>query len=97
MESILKADIFFFITSVAVILLVVLLTVILVYLIKIMKDAREVTRKLSEETNAILDDVHRLREFLHSEGDKIKKFTEFLGTIALARFITPKGKKKKKR
>lgn len=96
MNSFIQADVFFFITTIAVVLLVVLFAVLLVYLIKIMKDAREVTKKLSEETSAILDDIHRLREFLRSEGDKIKKFTEFLGTVALARFVARKAGSKKR-
>ena len=52
MNSFIQADVFFFITTVAIVLLVVLFAVLLVYLIKIMKDAREVTKKLSEETSA---------------------------------------------
>jgi len=97
MSSFIQADIFFFITSIAVVLLVILMAVLFVFLIKIMKDVRDVTRKFSEETTVILSDVHRLRNFMQEEGDKIKKFTEFISTIALARFMTTRAKKNAKK
>lgn len=48
-----KSDIFFFITSVCVVALTILLSIILVYVIKIMKDFREVSTTVKKSVNNV--------------------------------------------
>lgn len=64
--SILKADIFFVITSISVALVSIALTVALVYLIRILQDIKVLSGKAKDEGEKIIDDVRLLRE----EGER---------------------------
>jgi hypothetical protein len=66
METIIKADIFFFISSIATVVLTVLLTVLLFYLIKASKNLYSISEKLQEHFKEseefVLDLKERLEE-----------------------------------
>lgn len=61
-ESILKADIFFFVTTIAVVIMTVLWGIVLGYLIVMLRDLQKLARKASNEASKIIDDVSDLRE-----------------------------------
>ena len=75
MSEILQANIFFFITSIAVIVFTFLLSVVLFHLIKIMKSVRKITERVEVESEAIADDVERLRVFITEESFLSRFFT----------------------
>lgn len=77
MDSFIHADIFFFITSVAVVLVTALVVIILVYLVRILRDAKSVTNKVKEETELISEDINELRAKTKKEGVKFKNFLNF--------------------
>jgi len=77
MDPFIKADIFFFITSLAVILVSAVLVVALIYLIRILRDAKVVTKKVKDETILISEDINELRIKTRKEGVKLKNFMEF--------------------
>lgn len=81
MESLLKADIFFFITTMAIVLLTIALVVILVYFIKILRDVRYMARKAKEETDEIVKDVDLFRAALKKRareaGATFNSFNKF--------------------
>ncbi len=69
MEGFLKADIFFFVTTIAVIFVSVALVVVLVYLIKILRDFLYVSKKVKDESDKIIRDVDEFRgEFKKRSG-----------------------------
>ena len=70
MESLIHADIFFFITTIVTIVIGVLLAVILVYIAKILIDIREISRIARSESKDLADDIHNIRIEVQSELNK---------------------------
>lgn len=88
MEGVLKSDIFFVIASLAVIVISVLAVAALFYVVMILRDIKEVSRKIKEESALIGEDFRELRAALRREGIKVKLFWDFL------KKLTKKGRKK---
>lgn len=61
MNEVLQTNVFFVITSVAVIVLTVLVIVLLVYGIKIARDAQHISRKIRQQADAISGDLDEVR------------------------------------
>ena len=74
-----KADIFFFITSIAVILVTVGVIVALYYLVRILRNVRDVTDRVEEGTKALAEDLTVLRGSLKTGGFAWKHLFGFLG------------------
>ena len=90
-ESLIHADIFFFISTIALVLISIGIIVAIVYVIKILKNVREVTDKIKDESSEIVADLKKLRASLRDEGVKWKHVAD------LARsFFMRKGRKVKK-
>lgn len=66
MDEILKANVFFFITSIAVFAVTLGLLIVIVYLIRILNDVKAISKSVREKSEDILDDVEALREHLKS-------------------------------
>ena len=62
MSEVLKANIFFLITALAVICITIILAVVLIYLVRILKDLKVISRKLKEQTELLSEDVNVLRK-----------------------------------
>ena len=62
MESLIKSDVFFFITAVAVIVGSLLLAVIMIYLVRILNDVKHISGRVKKEADSVMDDVESLRE-----------------------------------
>ncbi len=85
-----KADIFFFITSVVVILLAILVAVMLVYIVRILRDVKHISSRVREEGDKIIEDVDELRQDLSREGAK------FTGVVSVfSGFLSKQAKKLK--
>jgi hypothetical protein len=89
-ESLIHADIFFFVTTIALVVLSIGFAICLYYGIKILKNVKEMSDKIHAESDEILSDVKKLRGALRDEGIKWKHVAD------LARnFFIRKGKKAK--
>lgn len=73
-ESLLKSDIFFFITTLAVIAVSLVLVISLVYIIRILDDLKVLSRKAKDEGEKILDDVRFIREGAEDNGVLFGRF-----------------------
>jgi uncharacterized protein YoxC len=82
MNALIHADIFFFITSIAVVLVTALLVTALIYLVRILRDAKSVTGKVKEETELISEDINTLRDKTKKTGIKLKNFLEFFSNLS---------------
>ncbi|MEN9852586.1 MAG: hypothetical protein RI996_529 [Candidatus Parcubacteria bacterium] len=60
-EQIAQSNIFFFVTTIAVIVLSTLLAIVLIQVIRILKNLDEVSKKINEEGKNIVADVSALR------------------------------------
>ncbi len=75
MSEILQANIFFFITSIAVIVFTFLLSVALFHFIKILRSVRRIMERIESESEAIANDVERLRVWVTEESFFSRFFT----------------------
>ena len=90
--SIIKADIFFFISSVAVVLVSICFIIISIYLVRILKDLKILSQKAKDEGEQILDDIKIIRQDVENKGVKVGQFFSFL-----LNFLSPVKKSSKKR
>lgn len=88
MTSLMKSDIFFFITAVAVVVLSVLLAIIFIYCFRAIKDLRFLASKIREEGEEIVKDVKEARI-------KMKERSEGIFSTILSLFKTKRQRRKK--
>lgn len=69
-ESLIHADVFFFISTIALVVLSIGFGIALFYVIRILRDAGEIADKFKAESGEIVADSKRLRAALRDEGVK---------------------------
>ena len=72
MDTLIHADIFFFITAVAVMLIATMLAVVLVYVVLIARDVRAIVARMRRASESLESDFNALREGVLKEGGKAK-------------------------
>ncbi len=77
MSEILQANIFFFITGIAVIIFTALLCVALFHVIKVLKSLRRIMDRIEEGTEIITEDMQNVRAYFTEDGF----FPRLLGTL----------------
>ncbi len=77
-ESLIHADIFFFISTIALVLISIAVVIALVYLIRILRNVGEVTDKIKTESTEIVGDLKKLRANLRDEGVKWKHVADLV-------------------
>ncbi len=92
MSTLIHADIFFFVTTVAVIVVTLLVVVVLIYLIKILRQIRNIAGEIKEETVFVRQDIHEARMQMKSEGFKMKHIIGFFSRL-VGRRRTKKSRK----
>jgi len=92
MDQLVKADVFFFITSIAVIVSSIVLIVAFVYVIQILRDVRYITKRVRAETDEILEDVHQARNFIKKEAKRALNIKDVISGVMQAVF--QKGRKR---
>lgn len=100
MSSFLQADIFFFITTIAVIIFTVILSFGGYYVIKILKNLREMADTVHEEVRLIKQDIDDLRSGVRDRLEVAERspLTSIIGsTIAHFRNNKPKRRTTRKR
>lgn len=83
MDTLMKADIFFFVTTIAVILLLVLLVIICIYFIKILKNFKDISDILKQSTEKV--------------SGHIEDFSDMMMNNPLFRLFFGKKKKTRKK
>lgn len=84
MSEIAKADIFFVVTTIAVVVISIVFIIALVYLIKILRDFKQVSGKVKEESERISKDLSDLHTAVREQGARV------------AQTLTSFGRKKKR-
>ncbi len=77
MSEILQANIFFFITGIAVIVFTALLCVALFHVIKVLKSLRRIMERIEEGTEIIAEDLESVRAYFTEDGF----FPRLLGSL----------------
>lgn len=81
MDTLIHADIFFFVTTIAVVAVTIILIVVLVYLIQILRRVRDVSEYVRQETTLFREDIQSLRADVRREGFRIESFFGFIRNI----------------
>ncbi len=68
MQTLIHADIFFFVTTIIEVLVAIVFLIVLVYIAIILSDIRELSRTIKKEGAEIIDDVHVFREEIKEEA-----------------------------
>ena len=68
MEEVLQANVFFFITGIAVIIFSALLCVALFHFIKVLKTLRRITERIDQGTESLAEDVEHFKTFFFEGG-----------------------------
>ncbi len=79
MEEVLHANIFFFITGIAVIVFTTLLCVALFHGIKVLKSARRILDRVEEGTEIIVEDMQNVRAYFSEDGLLRRLITKLTG------------------
>ena len=96
-SSFIHADIFFYITTIAVLILTALLIILFYYLVKIARHLEYTAKRLKEEGDRIMDDVSTVRESIEEQGGKALSFLKFVfGAFIHSRDKTKGSRKGKK-
>ena len=81
MDTLVQADIFFFITSIAIVIVTIAVLIALFFLIQILRDVRYTSKRIREEADRIVSDVDDLRNFLKKEGKRAINLKELVGGV----------------
>ena len=81
MDTLIHADVFFFITSIAVVIGSVLLAIILIYGILIFRDLLAISNKVKRETELIAMDIEEAREHIKKKAKHYGSLFSFLRNI----------------
>lgn len=76
-DTLIHADIFFFITTIAVILFTILAIIILVYVVGIVRSFSYIAKRLQKESDQVADDIAEIRERVKTEGEKVSNLWKF--------------------
>jgi F0F1-type ATP synthase membrane subunit a len=87
MESLIHADIFFFVTTILVVVLTGALIVVSVYVVRILRDMKDISQKVKNESEKIVGDIDNLRDKIKEEGVGLRSLGKFFS------FFTPRKKK----
>ncbi len=93
MTDFLKMDIFFVVTTVAVLVISLLLVFVLIRVLRILKSVENISNLVGEEGEKLREDIAQVRESVKTEGVRIKHLIGLLGLGAS--FKKRAGKKKK--
>jgi hypothetical protein len=81
MDTLIHADVFFFVTTVVVIVVGIAFTIALVYLTKVLSDVKEITGQVKEEALLVREDIKGLRSDVKQEGFRAERFLMFFRNL----------------
>lgn len=76
MNTLIHADIFFFVTTIAVVLIASLFIVVIIYIVRILSDFRYISGVVRKETDLLAEDIEEIR-------DEVKRKGVFSGLYAI--------------
>lgn len=78
-SSLVHADIFFFVTTITVVVVGIAFTVALVYLSKVLSNIKDITGDIKEETVLVREDIRTMRDDIRREGFRLQQLWKFFG------------------
>ncbi len=97
MSEVIHADIFFFITGIAVIVCSAVLCVALFHAIKVLKSMRRIMNRIEASAEMITEDMYHIREYFTQEGFLSRLFATLTGSASRARTRAQQSKSERKK
>ncbi len=88
MNSLIHADVFFFITSIAVVAVTLLVAVILFYVAMTARTISKITEKIKKESDEVLEDLSIFREKIKENSSHMSGFGKWLMTVILGKSVS---------
>ncbi len=88
--SLIHADIFFFITSISVVVFTILGIIAMVFIVRILRNAASLSDTVRAEGELLAEDFSELRVAYKEEGMKIKYLLQFITKMLGAKSPTPR-------
>jgi hypothetical protein len=79
MDAFLKMDIFFVVTTVSVALTTILLAIVLIRVLRILKNIEDISVMVEEEGEKFREDIAQVRAKVKEEGLRVGHMFDFLG------------------
>lgn len=89
MESLAKSEIFFLVTTIAIILITLVFVIASAYVIKILNDIKYIVKKVKSEADNVSEDIADLRDHFRNKG------MAWAGMAGIAKKIFDRRRKKK--
>lgn len=80
MDSLAKSDIFFVVTTFAILLVTIVVIIASVYILNILKDLKYISKKIKDESDNISEDLSDLRQHF-KKGMKFAGFAGLIGNM----------------
>lgn len=81
METLIHADIFFFVSTIALGLVTVGLIIALIYIIKILRTVSRVSEKVKDESDEIIADIKNLRGNIKQQGFGLRNVKDIVKMV----------------
>jgi hypothetical protein len=94
MTDFLKMDIFFVVTTIAVVVISILLVFVLIRVLRILKNIEDISALVEEEGKALREDLAQMRKSVKTEGVRLK---HLFGLFGLGATLKKRAGKKKKK
>lgn len=79
MDTLLHADVFFFVTTIAVVIFTIALTVLIVYLVQLCRSLRKIADAIDEEVVLVRQDMNDLRNGIRKRGEQASAVISWIG------------------
>src|SRR3989344_670672 len=96
MSEVLQANIFFLITSIAVVVVTILVGVALFYFVLILRNIRDISFKIKQGSDVLSQDLAEFRSVVKQEGTKAKHIVNFFADSFKQKSGATSRKKKEK-
>jgi hypothetical protein len=96
METLIHADIFFYITTIAVIIVTVFIAIILFYAVKVARKVDSIATTVEQESKNVVGDIDAIRSKVREEGAKFTGFSSFVGRFLLGKYFGSNKEHKRK-
>jgi hypothetical protein len=94
MNTLIHADIFFFVTTIAVVVVALFLTIALIYLIRVLNQIQEIGKEIKEEAVLIRGDINELRNSVKREGFRLQSIFSFFKNLFNKKILSRSKKNK---
>lgn len=97
MNNLIHADIFFFITTIAVVILAILVSILIYYIVKIAKNLASITETVRKEGENVAGDIAAFREKVRQDRDNMKGLGGFVRKVFMGESIVRNAVKRVKK